>query len=128
VGGPRLGDSRPAVSLRKTTLAARRSMKQFMNMQRTGITALVAAVLALWLGYYSGYHHGVRQERQAWLATEQTETNPPADVAADGHLHHRPATAFRRTVYSDPHSGQIGYESVGRPPVNVPDPRDTPVR
>jgi hypothetical protein len=30
----------------------------------------VGAVLVLWLGYSLGYHHGLREERRAWEATE----------------------------------------------------------
>jgi len=91
-------------------------------------TAIVLALLALWLGYYFGYHHGVQQEQRAWLATEQNTTLPPAGVAADGRVLQRPRVSSGGTFYSNPHSGQTFFASSGPPPVNVPDPRDTPVR
>ena len=102
-------------------------MKKLLDMKTIG-TAAVLVLLALWLGYYLGYHHGVQQERRAWLATEQTVTLPPASVAADGRVLQRPRISAGRTFYSDPHSGQSFIASFGPPPVNVPDPRDTPTK
>jgi hypothetical protein len=61
------------------------TMKKLFDMKTIG-TAAVLVLLALWLGYYLGYHHGVQQERRAWLATEQTVTVTPASVATDGRV------------------------------------------
>lgn len=87
---------------------------------------LSSAVLALWLGYYLGYHNGLRQERQAWLATEQILPEP-APAAGAG----RPAiqiSRWTRTFYTYPHTGQAFVAAFGRCPVNLPDPRDTPAK
>jgi hypothetical protein len=98
-------------------------------MKTSGRIALgVATVLTLWVGYYLGYHNGVEQERRAWLATEQAITLPPPSVAAGERTLQRPTISAARTYYSNPHSGRTFIASYGRPPVNVPDPRDTPVK
>ena len=90
-----------------------------------GALATLAVVAAL--GAYSvGYQHGVQVERRAWLATEQAITLPPPRVAADGRILQRPRISTARTFYSNPHSGKMFIASSGPPPVNVPDPRDTP--
>jgi hypothetical protein len=81
--------------------------------------------LSLTLGYYLGHHNGVEQERRAWLATEQAISLPPPIVAADGRTLQRPRISAARTFYSNPHSGKMFIASLGPPPVNVPDPRDT---
>ena len=96
-------------------------------MRKAGAT-IVLVVLALWLGYYLGYHSGIQRERRAWLATEQTVTLPPPSVAADGRILRRPTISVGRTFYSNPHSGKTFTASWGPPPVNVPDPRDTPIK
>ncbi|MGO8929999.1 MAG: hypothetical protein ACLQU3_24285 [Limisphaerales bacterium] len=92
-------------------------------MKTTG-TATALAVLALWLGYYLGYHNGVEQERRAWLATEQAITLPPPSVAAVGRNLQRPRISAARTFYSNPHSGRTFIATYGPPPINVPDPRN----
>ena len=94
-------------------------------MNTIGATA-VLVVLALWLGYYLGYHNGVRQERRAWLATEVTLPDPRPTVAAG-----RPAiqtSRWIRTFYSNPYIGGTIIARSRPTPVNVPDPRDTPVK
>jgi hypothetical protein len=96
-----------------------------MKMKKTAAAAAVV-LLALWFGYYLGRHNGVQQERRAWLATEQVITLPPPSLAADGRVLQRPQVSPVRTVYSYPHSGQTFIAGFGAPPVNVPDPRDTP--
>jgi len=87
----------------------------------------VLVMLALWLGYYLGYHTGVKRERQAWLATEQILPYPAQTVAAG-----RPAiqtSRLTRTIYRYPYSGgQTFIASPGPPPLNVPDPRNTPTK
>ena len=96
-----------------------------MNTKKTG-AAVVLAVLALWLGYYLGHHDGVQEERRAWLATEQVLPDPAPAVVAG-----RPAiqtSRLTRTFYRYPYSGQTLIGSSGPPPVNVPDPRDTPTK
>jgi hypothetical protein len=96
-----------------------------MNMKKTGAAA-VLVLLALWLGYYLGHHDGVQQERRAWLATEQILPDPTPTVAGG-----RPAiqtSRLTRTFYRYPYSGQTFIASYGRPPVNVPDPRNTPTK
>ena len=92
-----------------------------------GALATLAVVVAL--GAYSlGYQRGVQVERRAWLATEQTITLPTASVAPDGRVLQRPRVSAGRTFYTYPHSGQIFFAGSGPPPVNVPDPRDTPTK
>jgi hypothetical protein len=102
-------------------------MKEVLHMKKIGAVA-VFVLLALWLGYYLGHQNGVRQERRAWLATEQTITLPSSNVAADGRVLQRPRISTGRTFYSNPHSGQTFIASFGPSPVNVPDPRDTPTK
>ena len=102
-------------------------MKKLFDMKTIG-TAAVLVLLALWLGYYLGYHHGVQQERRAWLATEQAITLPPPSVAAGGRILQRQRISAARTFYSNPHFGKMFIASLGPPPVNVPDLRDTPVK
>ena len=89
---------------------------------------VVAAVLALWLGYYLGYHNGVEQERRAWLATAQDITPQPPTVAADGRILRRPRISTARIFYSNPHSGRTYVASFGPRPVNRPDLRNTPIK
>jgi len=96
-------------------------MKKLLDMKTTG-TAAVFVVLALWLGYYLGHRNGVQQERRAWLATAQTVTLPPPNVAADGRLLQRPRIVTR-TFYTSPYSGRMVLAESRPTPVNVPDPR-----
>jgi hypothetical protein len=94
-------------------------------MKKTGAAA-VLVVLALWLGYYLGFHYGVQQERRAWLATEQILPGPALTVAPG-----RPAiqtSRLTRTFYTYPYSGGIRIARSGPAPVNQPDLRNTPVR
>ena len=80
--------------------------------------------LALWLGYYLGYHDGVQQERRAWLATEQTL---PMPTVASG----RPAiqtSRLTRTFYTYPYSGGTVFAKSGPAPLNQPDLRNTLAR
>ncbi len=89
-------------------------------------TAAVLTVLALWLAYYLGYHNGIHHEGQAWLATEQILPEPTPRVVGG-----RPAiqtSRLTRTFYRYPYSGQTFIASSRPPPVNVPDPRNTPAR
>ena len=77
-------------------------MEKVLNMKKTGAAA-VLVVLALWLGYYLGYHNGVRQERGAWLATEQTVPDSTPTVTTG-----RPAiqtSRWTRTFYRNPYVG-----------------------
>ena len=104
-------------------------IKKPLDMKTSGTIAVaLAAVLALWFGYYLGHHNGVKQERRAWLATEQAITLPPPSVAADGRILQRQRISAARTFYSNPHFGKMFIASLGPPPVNVPDLRDTPVK
>ena len=103
------------------------NIKKLIDMKTTETIAVaLAVVLALGVGYYLGHHNGVEQERRAWLATGQAITLPPPSVAADGRILQRPRISTARTFYSNPHSGKMFIASSGPPPVNVPDPRDTP--
>ena len=79
------------------------------------------AVLVLWLGYSLGYHHGLREERQAWEATEQTSL---VTVTNKG----RPTIQSSLHSYSNPHLLPLYYvaEPTGRAAemrINQPDPR-----
>jgi hypothetical protein len=80
----------------------------------------VGAVLGLWLGYYPGYHHGLREERRAWEATEQTAVT---SITNRGIIRQG-----SRSSYGNPHLLPV-YQvvaSTGRAAerkVNVPDPR-----
>ena len=101
------------------------TMKKLLDMKTIGAAA-VFVVLALWLGYYLGYHNGVQQERRAWLATEQTFPDPKQTVVAG-----RPAiqtSRWPRTFYRNPYVGGTILVRSGPVPVNRPDPRDTPIR
>ena len=94
-------------------------------MKTIGAAALLV-VLALWLGYYLGHHDGVRQERRAWLATEQILPEPTPRLVGG-----RPAiqtSRWTRTFYRNPYSGQTFIATSGPPPVNIPDPRNTPTK
>ena len=94
-------------------------------MKRT-LIAVALLVLALGFGYNLGHRNGVQEERRAWLATEQILPAPTPTVVAG-----RPAiqtSRLTRTFYRYPYSGQTFIASFGRPPVNVPDPRDTPTK
>jgi hypothetical protein len=84
-------------------------------------------VVALWLGYYLGYHNGVQQERRAWLATEQTFT-PPAPAAATGRPRIQTSHQGAVTYYTYPHLGQTVFAHSGPAPLNQPDLRNTPAR
>src|SRR5690242_8599819 len=97
-------------------------MKELMDMKRAG-AASVLILLVLWLGYCIGYRNGVQQERQAWLATEQHLT-----LATGAGVFQGWDTPDSRTYYSYPHSGRTFFASFGSPPVNVPDPRNSPVK
>ena len=100
-------------------------MKKLLDMKTIGAAA-VFVVLALWLGYYLGYHNGVQQERRAWLATEQTLPDPKPTVAAG-----RPAIQTSRSTrafYTNPYIGGTIIARSRPTPVNVPDPRDTLVK
>jgi hypothetical protein len=80
----------------------------------------VAAVLALWLGYFLGYRHGLREERRAWEATEQASLSSVTNrgIILQG----------TRISYSNPHLLPLYYiaQPTGRAAerrMNVPDPR-----
>ena len=101
------------------------TMKKLLDMKTIGAAA-VFVVLALWLGYYLGYHNGVQQERRAWLATEQTLPDPKPTVVAG-----RPAIQTSRSTrafYTNPYIGGTIIARSRPTPVNVPDPRDTLVK
>ena len=81
----------------------------------------VGAVLMLWLGYSLGYHNGLREERRAWEATEQTSL---VAVTNKG----RPTIQSSRHSYSNPHLLPLYHiaEPTGRAAemrINQPDPR-----
>ena len=99
--------------------------KNSLDMKIILIGSLLA-MFALCLGYYLGYHNGVKQERQAWLATEQTLPDPRPTVTAG-----RPAiqtSRWTRTFYTNPYIGRTVIARSRPTPVNVPDPRDTLVK
>jgi hypothetical protein len=83
-----------------------------MLMKKTCVAAGLV-LLAFWLGVNFGYHGGVRAERLLWEATGRVE---PMGVVAVGE---KPA----RIVYRNPRSGPVLTVSIGKPMVNVPDPR-----
>jgi hypothetical protein len=87
-------------------------------MKTTGIAAVLVA-LALWPGYYFGYHNGVEQERRAWEATKETSL---ISVTNRGLI--RQST---RISYANPHYPlYFVAEPTGRAVktvVNTPDPR-----
>jgi hypothetical protein len=99
--------------------------------------AAVLVVLALWLGYDLGYHRGTREERAAWEATETVEMDmrdgPPMIRSKPSGLwltNQAKLSGSRLLVYyTDPRfsSGFIIGHS-GPTPVNLPDPRNTPVK
>ena len=121
-----IGESESLYNSKMHDLSSFSQRDHFLN-RLLGALATLAVVAAL--GAYSlGYQHGVQVERRAWLATEQTITLPPASVAADGRVLQRPRISTGRTFYSNPHSGRTFIAAYGPPPVNVPDPRDTPVK
>ena len=85
-------------------------------------TALIAGLLvlvALWAGYYRGYHNGVQTERRAWELTAQVDKSI---VTLDDNHHPDPIR------YRNPHSGIIVVNSQGKRQVNVPDLRNSPVQ
>lgn len=99
---------------------------------------VVPLVLGLWAGYSLGYHHGTRQERSAWLGSEEVRFDPRdgrINVAC-GALVSTPEgprkfvepskRPSRIAYYADPHSGKTFVATVGRT-VNQPDLRNTPV-
>ena len=101
--------------------------------------AIVSVLLGLWSSYYSGYHHGVQNERKAWHEAEQlvfnhktgelegvfqSSVSTPAGRVKVGLLSNRPT---RLWYYADPHTG-IVVKSGPRRAENVPDPRDMPVK
>jgi len=75
--------------------------------------ATLFVVFTLWLGINIGYNRGGRAERLLWEATGKVE---PTGVIALGE---KPA----RIVYRNPRSGPVLTVSIGKPMVNVPDPR-----
>jgi hypothetical protein len=82
--------------------------------------AAVAAVVALWLGYFLGYHRGLGEERRAWEATKQVSLG---SVTNSGIVRQG-----IRVSYSNPHFLQLYHiaEPTGRAAesrLNVPDPR-----
>ena len=94
-----------------------------MDLKKT-LAATGIVLLAVWLGYYLGHKDCILEERQAWLATEQTVAPPPPTTPAG-----RPAIqTSRRTYYTYPHSGQTFVANKGPMPVNQPDLRNTPAR
>jgi hypothetical protein len=54
---------------RRSRWSLRLRVKEHLYMKSIVIGG-VGAVLVLWLGYSLGYHHGLREERRAWEATE----------------------------------------------------------
>jgi hypothetical protein len=71
------------------------------------IAVLTLVLLALWLGYALGYHQGIRNEREAWASAYTVDSSG-------------------KPIYSTwPHSRRVVRLSNA---VNVPDPRNTPVR
>ena len=53
-------------------------------------------MLVLWLGYYLGYHHALREERRAWEATR--------DVSIISVTNRGVVWQATRIFYSDPHN------------------------
>jgi hypothetical protein len=81
--------------------------KEHLNM-KTILTAAAFVVLALWIGYALGYHHGVRNEQKAWSSTYQLDRSG------------------QRIYNRWPGSGRVVVRPV--PAVNVPDPRNSLVK
>jgi len=81
--------------------------KEHLNM-KTILTAAAFVVLALWIGYALGYHHGIRNEQKAWSSTYQLDSSG------------------RRIYNRWPGTGRVVVHwSAG---VNTPDPRSLPVK
>jgi len=86
---------------------------------KTARIAGFLAVLALWLGYSRGYRQGVQTERRAWESSVQRDTSM---VALDNKYRQRPL------LYKNPHVGLVFVPVQGKASVNVPDPRNMPVK
>lgn len=82
-------------------------------MKAAGVAVILAA-LTLWLGFSFGYYRGCRAERLLWERTVQVE--PTGVITLDDK---KPI----RIIYRNPRSGPVLSASVGKPMVNVPDPR-----
>ncbi len=78
-----------------------------LNM-KTILAGAAFVVLALWIGYALGYHHGVRNEQKAWSSTYQLDRSG------------------QRIYNRWPGSGRVVVRPI--PAVNVPDPRNLLVK
>jgi hypothetical protein len=97
-------------------------MKDHLNIKTTMIAGLLVA-FALWFGYYRGYRQGERTERRAWESTAQLNTSMVELENNPKHLQHP-----RPIFYKNPHFGYVLAPSHEKPPVNVPDLRNTAVK
>jgi hypothetical protein len=101
--------------------------------------AIVSVALALWMGYFLGYHNGLQKERKAWYEAEQLVFNSKSGEL-DGVFQSSVSTPagrvkyrlpFKRPdrvwYYADPHTG-IVVASGPRGAENVPDPRSMPIK
>jgi hypothetical protein len=102
-------------------------VKGILHMKSLG-KVVILVVLGLWSGYYLGHRNGVQEERRAWLATEQSFSDFTGGMAINRHARPHMKDYDERTCYSNPHSGQMRFVSFGRTRVNVPDPRNTPIK
>jgi hypothetical protein len=107
-------------------------------MKRTWV-AVSAVALGLWIGYYLGYRHGTQQERTAWQNSEEVDvsTEDGKLVVLYANSASTPTGRVKRVqpakrpnggiYYANPHVGRE-VRVAFRPQVNVPDPRNTPVK
>ena len=107
-----------ATGIADKPLQVKAAHKRALHMKRI-VRGGMGAVVVLWLGYYLGYHHALREERRAWEATREVSI---ISVTNRGVVNQ--AT---RIFYSDPHNPLyfvVGPTGRGaRQVLNSPDPR-----
>ena len=81
-------------------------------MKKTLMACILVLLLTSWFAYALGYHHGSRNERRAWESTVEVNLDSEQRV--------------RGISYRHPHSGIVMTKWGAA--VNVPDPRNLPVK